>query len=225
LLDPLSGLSIAIVLLVPGYVHYATRRKRVPAKTLSRTMEGMSLIVVAAVANTVTLVFLTGLAQLPPVRGHAPDLAHLLRDPRGYVLLDNDRLLYVAGWTALFVVLASGISAAFAYRVGPLKYLSRQLAPALGEFTAWYHVFEENVPEDYDRIFLICELTNGGHAAGELAWYSTQPESSPDRDLVLAAPLQVRRPEEAEPEVVHEGRLVLSARDIRYIYVSYITDQ
>lgn len=225
MLDPLSGLSIAVVLLIPGYVHYATRRKRVPVKTLSRAMEGMGLIVVAAVANTVTLGFMTGLAQLPPVRGHAPDLAHLVRDPRGYVLLDNSRLLYVAGWTVVFVILASGLAAAFAYRIGPLKYLSRQLAPALGEFTAWYHAFEDNVPEDYDRIFLICELTDGGYAAGDLAWYSTQPEASPDRDLVLAAPLQVRKPDQAEQEVLHEGRLILSARDIRRIYVTYITDQ
>ncbi len=225
MLDPLSGLSIAVVLLIPGYVHYATRRTRVPVKTLSRAMEGMGLIVVAAVANTLTLGFLAGLARIPPVRGHAPDLAHLLLDPRGYVLLDNSRLLYVAGWTALFVILASGLSAAFAYRIGPLKYLSRQLAPALGEFTAWYHVFEENVPEDSDHIFVICELTDRGYAAGDLAWYSTQPEASPDRDLVLAAPLQVWRPDQAEKEVLHEGRLLLSARDIRRIYVSYITDQ
>lgn len=225
MLDPLSGLSIAVVLLIPGYVHYASRRNKVPAKSLSRAMEGMGLIVVAAAANAVTLGFLTALAQLPPIRGHAPDLAHLLLDPRGYILLDNSRLLYVAGWTAVFVVLASALSAAFAYRVGPLKYLSKRLTPALGQFTAWYHAFEDNVPEDYDRIFLICELTDGGYAAGDLAWYSTQPEASPDRDLVLAAPLQVSRPGRDDPEVLHEGRLVLSARDIRRIYVSYITDQ
>ena len=223
--NTLAGLSISVAILIPGYVHFAIRRNLAPAKHLSRAMESMSLVVVAVVANMLTLAFLTAILQLPPIHGRAPDLAQLLRDPGGYILLNNTRLLYVLGWTTLFVLLASGLSVAFAYRVGPLNYLSRRLAPALGQYTAWHHVVETNVPGGSDHTHLICELVYGGYAAGDLAWYSAESQATPDRDLVLAPPLQVWGPDRPDSEVLQEGRLVLSARDIRRIYGSYVSDQ
>ena len=223
--NTLAGLSISVVVLIPGYVHYAIRRNLAPAKHLSGAMESMSLIVVAVVADALTLAFIAAILQLPPIRGHAPDLAHLLRDPSGYILLDNSRLLYVLGWTTTFVLLASAVSVAFAYRIGPLRRVSQRFVPALGQYTAWHHVFETYVPEDYDHTCLICDLVDGGWAAGDLAWYSIEPRTTPDRDLVLAPPLQVSRPDRPDVEMLEEGRLVLSARDIRQIHVSYVTDE
>ena len=221
----LTGLLIAVVVLIPGYVHYAIRRNLAPTQQLSTALETASLIVVAVIANASTLGLLGAMTFVPGIRGHTPDLARLLRDPSGYVLLDNARLFYIAGWTMFFLLLSSLLSAAFAYRVGPLGYLSKRLAPAIGQYSGWYQVFETEVPENASRTFVFCELTDGSYTAGDLAWFNTEPEDTPDRDLILAPPLRVQKADGRPVNVPEEmRRLVLSARDIRRLYVTYLTE-
>lgn len=161
--------------------------------------------------------------SVPPLRGHTPDIALLIRDPHSYILLDNSRLVYLVAWAALLILLSSALSAAFAYRLGFLDYLSRRFAPAVTDVSGWYRVFDTEAPEN-STVYVMCELVDGSYAAGDLAWYNTDPEDSPDRDLILAPPLTLLNPQGEDLGIPVE-RVILSARDMRQIYVVYAPTQ
>lgn len=220
-----TGLLIAVVVLIPGYVHYSIRRRLVPTRQLSNSMETAGLITVAVVSNGMALAALSVISLAPPARGHTPNLAQMLSGPREYIFLDNSRLAYLAAWAVLHLLVASLISSAIAYRIGPLNSFSTRFVPAIVERSGWYQVFEIEVPEHTARIRVICELQDGSYTAGDLAWFNTQPEDTSDRDLVLAPPLALMTVEGRTPEIPDQvERLIVSGRDIRRTYVTYLTE-
>lgn len=190
-------------------------------------MELGGLLVVAVVANT-TMLALYGLIRLfPAAREHSPSPSSFLRDPAGYVLTSDSMLAQTSAWAMGLLVGASALSAAFAYRMWPFKYLSRRLTPAIAETSGWHQVFESGRPEGTSRTHVICEFLDGSSVAGRLAWFNTNPEEGPDRDIVLAPPLLLALSVGDEVREVPDDthRMVVSSRDIRRIYVSYVTDR
>ena len=190
-------------------------------------METAGLVVVAAVANT-TMLALYVLARLwPPIHQHSPSPSQLLRDPAGYILVDDSRLAWVVAWAIGLLVGASALSAAFASEIWLFKYLRPSLAPSIAKTSSWYQVFHERVPEGATSTFVICELNDGSSlVSGDLVWFNTDPEEASDRDLVLSPPIVTAKGEviESHPPDGDINQLVVSARDIRCIYVSYITE-
>ena len=103
----------------------------------------------------------------------------------------------------------------------PLAYLSRRFAPAIEHVSGWYHAFETSAPKD-TVIYVGCELLDGSYTAGRLAWFNTEPEDAPDRDLILAPPFTALDTEGGELKLPEEGRVILSAREIRRMDVTYL---
>ena len=224
----LTGLLIAIVVLIPGYLRYALRKRIFPTRRLPRAMEAAGVIVVATVANATALVIYGLLRISPTIREHSPSPTELIRDPAGYILLSDSRLAWVAAWTIGLLLLASALSAVFTLRPWPLKHLGQVLSPAIAETSGWYHVFVAGVPAKSSVSFVICELLDGTNVSGDLAWFNTDPDEGPDRDIVLAPPFAIRWADGNSFQSQSEDglhRIVVSARDIRRIYVSYIADQ
>ena len=224
----LTGLLVAIVVLIPGYLRYALRKRIFSTRRLPRAMEAAGVIVVATVANTTVLVIYGLLRMLPFIREHSPSPSELIRDPAGYILLSDSRLAWVVAWIIGLLILASLLSAVFTIRPWPLKYLSRFLAPTIAETSGWYQVFMAGVPKDSSVAYVICELLDGSYVSGDLAWFNTDPEEGPDRDIVLAPPFSIHNADGntfESPDADDLHRVVVSARDIRRIYVSYIADQ
>jgi hypothetical protein len=71
--------------------------------------------------------------------------------------------------------------------------------------------------------FVGCELKDGSYVGGRLAWYSTEVVENGDRDLVLAPPLHYRLAGGPDQELVDVERVILAARDISRLDVSYVT--
>lgn len=112
----LAGLFVAIYLLIPGYCYYLVCRRTVPTRPLSTAVEGAGLVLVAVVANTLTLA-IYGISQTVPwVRNHSPNVVPLLSDTSGYLLESNSRLASVTVWAVALLAVASGLTAACAYR-------------------------------------------------------------------------------------------------------------
>lgn len=219
----LAGLWITIAVFIPGYVYYAIRRQLVPTRRLSRAMELAGLVLVAAAANAATLMLYFALRFFPLIRENSPSPSDVLRDPTR-ILVSDSTLVRATATIILLLLFASILSAAFAYRLGPLRYISRRLAPAVAETSGWYHVFESLKPEGSRRL-VICELMDGSSVAGELAWFNTSPEESADRDIVLAPPFGLTSRRDGEvitPQNIH--LIVVSARDIQRLFISYLTN-
>lgn len=220
-----GGLLVVVALLIPGYIHYVIRRRRVSERQLSPAIESTGLIVVALLADAAVLTLLGLLRLLPPFRDHSPNITELLKDPRGYVLLDDARLIYVTVWALIFLLAASALAGAFAYRLGPLSYLSRRFAPAIARSSGWSYIFVDEAPEQ-SIVHVGCEMTDGSYTARRLAGFNPEPEDSQDRDLALAPPLTLLDSSGGRYEIPQGVRRVLiSARDIRRIYVSYVADE
>jgi hypothetical protein len=95
------------------------------------------------------------------------------------------------------------------------------LTPVITDVSAWYQMFEA---EPDKRVYVGCDLHSGVYVAGALAWYSTDTEETGDRDLVLGPPLT--KVTDGEVHAVDEvQRIVVSAREIAALYVTYLDDQ
>lgn len=204
------------MLLVPGFVYSTQRRRRVVQGRLSPLFETASLVTVAVFTNAIALGFFALVHAI--VKPHTPDVSRMLSDGSSYIY---PRAGYVSAW-AFGVLLVSCLVAYFAgARPGFLRRLGGSVTPAIVDTSIWYQVFGE-VPET-NRIFLGVDLDDDSYLSGFLDWYSTEEKDVADRDLVLATPITLIR--NGDTEVVGFPRVIISARRIRRMYVSYIADQ
>lgn len=115
----------------------------------------------------------------------------------------------------------------FSMRPGWFSALSTRLVfPAIVDVSAWYHVFEGGPAGAF--VYVGCDLQDGPCVGGFLEWYSTDVEETADRDFVLAEPITFRPPGDSEESQDQQlpgvSRIVLSARDVARLYVSYIDE-
>ena len=90
------------------------------------------------------------------------------------------------------------------------------------DVSVWDYYFHNLVPDD-SVVYLECYLHDSSYAAGTLAWYNTDIDDSPDRDLVLGRPLEVTSADgSALVEPGYDQHVMLSARDIQQIIVTYV---
>lgn len=209
----LVGLLIFVVLLVPGFLSYLQRRALVPSRALSPLAETATLTTVSMLTNLIALsVFAAARLVLPT---HTPDVGALITAPGTYV---SAHLPYLLAWATGLL----GVSCVLGVAVGARSsILGRvplgRLTPVVVDVSAWYKMFED---QPNKRVYLGCDLQTGVYIAGVLDWYSTSTEETGDRDLVLGPPLtKVVSGKEYPVEV---QRIILSARDIAALYVSYL---
>jgi hypothetical protein len=213
-----GGLFIFAALLVPGFIHYVQRRARIPQRTLSPLVETATLTTISIATNLAAIgVFGVLRAVLPQ---HTPDVRLLILQgsasaagQMGYLLL----------WGTALIAVSSGLAFLLAARPGFMGRFSERFAPAIVDVSAWFHVFEEG-PEN-TRVFVGCDLQDGFYVGGFLDWYSTEVVENGDRDFVLAEPITMRPPGARAAAALDAPRLILSAREVRRLYVSYIAQE
>lgn len=237
----LTGLLIFVALLLPGFVHYSERRRRIPLSQDSALLETTNLVAVSLVADGVAVsLFAIGRWLRPSA----------LLDPREFL---SDPGAFVVGHPGLalrtgigLLAIATATAWLLALQPGPLKRVSQWFAPTIVDSSAWYHVFEQrrdrqdgdvrrisaivpwrrpmrNVNVDPKYVHVGCTLRGGGYVSGIVDWYSTATEESDDRGLVLAPPLS-RTSGGNALDVDGVGRIVLAARDIAVMEVTFVDD-
>jgi len=90
--------------------------------------------------------------------------------------------------------------------------------------SAWWRLFEEH-PHEGHRIYVGCTLDGGSYVAGWLFSHAIDYEETADRDLILSAPVLFRPAgagDEEAAELANVGAVVVSARRIEHLFVSYI---
>jgi len=213
-----AGLFIFAALLAPGFIHYVQRRRAVPQRTLSPLVETATLTTVSIVTNLVALGFFALIRTALPE--HTPDVQRLLLEGKEYAAA---RTGYLFGWAALLL----GLSCVLAFIIGVRPHwiarFTERFAPAIVDVSAWYHAFEDG-PENA-KVYLGCDLKDGTYVAGYLDWYSTEVAETADRDFVIAEPIEIRMPGDADSALVDFPRVVISARDTARLYVSYVAEE
>jgi hypothetical protein len=205
----LGGLAIFIIFLTPGFLNYVQRRRRVPQRALSPLVEVSTFVSISVLTNLLALALFAFVRWITPT--HTPNVEQLLSQGATYV---DPRVGYVAAWLAAVLV----VSCVLAVLIGSGILPFPQLTPVIINTSAWYQVFESG-PVD-TKVFVGCDMYDGSYISGYLDWYNTDVDEVADRDLVLAAPIEIT----AEGHTTKSGfkRMILSARNIDGLSVSFI---
>lgn len=210
----LSGLVLFVVLLVPGFIHYIQRRRRVPQSSLSPLVETATLVSVSVFTNLLAIGAFGLIRTFAP--GHTPDVRRMFVEGLAYTA---PRLAYIVAWAVVLLTTSSVLAVLLAVRPGFVQKLSDSATPIIRDIPAWYFVFESG-PEGTST-YVGCDLRDRTYLSGRLDWYSTQVDETADRDLVLAQPI-TSFDSDGESEEVAFPRVIVSARDIVRLYVSFI---
>jgi hypothetical protein len=209
-------LGIFIVLLIPGLLHYLQRRRRVPQRTLSPLIETATLLTVSLGVDLATVGAFAVVRWIIP--HSTPNPEQILIRPASYTY---HQIGYLTLWLAGLLLFASFLAIMLGRFAGDLTFPSF-LTPLVVDVSAWYQVFE-NGPVGY-TVYVACDLEDGSYIAGTLDWYSTQLEETSDRDFALAGPFSFEK-DGAESDLEGFDRVILSARQVCRIYVSFVAPE
>jgi hypothetical protein len=208
------GLVIFVAFLTPGFLHSAQRRALVPQAERSALMETTAVVSVSFATNAVMALVFGVVRWVFPE--HAPDVGQLLTSGSDYWI---EHLPYVLTWATVLLAGSCALAVLVARSERLRRRLSGALPPVIIQSSAWCEVLNA-LDGSYTHAGL--ELTDGAFVSGRVVWFSTELEETGDRDLVLGPPLQLRTSGGARPLDVQ--RVVIAARDIRRIDVTYIAE-
>jgi hypothetical protein len=198
----LGGLAIFIVFLTPGFLNYIQRKWRVPQRKLSPLVEVATFLSVSVFTNLFAIgLFAITRAFLPR---HTPDVQQVLLQGTAYIF---PRIGYIVAWS--LGVLAVSCTVAVLIGSGVIPF-DRLITPVIIDNSAWYQVFD-SAPENA-KIYVGCDLSDGSYVSGYLDYYNTDVDEVADRDLVLAAPIEIKR--DGKTETSGFQQMILSARSM-----------
>ena len=210
------SLLIFVALTVPGLLHYIQRRRLADQPQFSALVEAGTLATVSLVTDGFGVLVFSLLRIWIP--SHSPDVDRLIEQGWQYAA---PRIGYLVLWGFGFVAVSSALAILWAVKPGPLSKIPFDLVPDFADTTAWTYQFRTAPPKS--STYVGCDLADGTFVSGLLAWYSTSLDEDSERGLILAEPLSVVK--DGKQVKSEFQRIVLSAKDIKAIYVSYVTQE
>jgi len=227
--NSLLGLALFVALLTPGFVGVLRRERRLPSAQASVFRETVR-IVAASEACLVAAGLCIALARLLTPNGTV-DVGALTRDPGGYAPAHH---VLLAWWALTGLALAVGFAVvgtdhrltAAIRSVTRLPLLRSVLGGAdtdIRPLSGWSKVFTlyDDDPAGPGEVHVTVALTDTSVVTGRLSSHSPSVEDTPDRDLVLAAPIRLRSKDGKEHDlpITHT---VISARSIIRLDVTHL---
>lgn len=219
----LIGAVLFIVLLWPGFAYYSIRARKRPDRKLTSLQEIITIVGASLIAMTATGVVFGIFSVFWP--SATPDVGSLLFEPQTYL-----KAHYVkTGWWAvslLAVAVLGSVAVALVQshpRLSRVRWLSWLAAPPNSStMSAWWIAFSDRDPGK-EHIYVGCAIDDGSHISGRLHSFSQMAEDSPDRDLVIRAPISVRPAGASQMEEIKNAALMtISARHIVSVTVTYV---
>lgn len=223
----LLGLTLFVVLLMPGLAYVLRHESSRPAREQSVFRDTIQIVFVSVVCLTVVGLTLAGAHWLFPA--HTPDVGGFVRDPGQFAVANYVTVVWwglaclaaatliaavaadprVVGLTArlLDVRLARWMSGSSAHRIRPAE-------------SAWYLVFHKG-DKDPGPIVVGARLDNGTYVYGRMHSFNVDPEESPNRDIVLSAPIRLVTADDVD-EPMPAQYTVISGRNIVRLDVGYL---
>lgn len=215
----LTALVLAIVLLLPGFTYWAIRERATPDRQRSPFRETTEVIVAGVAADVAALVVGIVAHAITQARSpaNAPDISGLILHGRIYLA---DHYALVALWVVGLLAVASGGAAVVAVSQGPRDV-------PVSAASAWWQLFQTRRTEIRKRygadpsIKVGCYLDDNSYVAGALLLHNRAADESPDRDLVLAAPIEYRHPGATSTVKLDADVYCVSARRLVGMAITY----
>ena len=219
----LTGLLLFVILLLPGFAYNSVRARRRPDRQLTALQETVIIVTASLAALAAAGVVFAIIRALLP--GVTPDVRTALFSTHAYLQAHYVRTAWWAvAFLAVAILGAAGVAVAQESRwLRRSRYL-RGLAgpPDPSMQSGWWIAFRPGLDAGY-QVHVGCTLDDGSYVSGRLRSYSQVAEDTPDRDLVLRAPIMVRPRGAAEArEVPNVTWMTLSARHIVTMAVTYV---
>lgn len=206
----LTGLLLFVVLLLPGFAFLWIYTFDRPARRLTVLQETGAVVVVSVICNLITLGLAAAASVIAPLL--RIDIGHLITDPDGYL---KSGYPAVAAWFIVSLATACALAAI-------AGFLARKKPVHPSHASSWWTLFDTWHPDTVR--YIQCELDNGTSVAGVLGDWNTMPDDSPDRDLILNAPITFRPAPDAEYQHHPVSSVCVSARRIVAMFVNYSDD-
>lgn len=197
------------LLVLPGIPYLEVRRRQRSNLERSAFRETVNVVVVGLIADTVVLFAAWLVATIWPAVGI--DVSALLTDASVYLANHYVRI-------GLWLVVVLAVAAVASWGAGHL--VNKKLSTHPANMSSWELVF--NFWRDDQPTLVGCELDNGGWVQGQLASSNIDATDIADRDLVLAQPLHAIEPGKTQLQPIDGSVLVVSARNIRTLTVTYL---
>ena len=213
----LTGLFFFVVLMLPGFAYLVGKERHGTERHTSPFRETISVVAASVTTEVIVLAMFAVARWLLPSR--TPDVGALIHDGNAYIA-DNYRSL---GTWALCMLTLAVVFAYFATVPGMRRLLKR--IPVVGSYphdstvSAWWIMFEK-WPQGRN-VEVGCILDDGSYVAGFLGSFNNSADDSPDRDLVLKAPIQYRPPGASEPIPHPVSAVNIPASRIVSMFVNY----
>jgi hypothetical protein len=204
-----TGLLLFIVVLLPGFAYTIMKERNTPATRRSSFRETVEIVVASTAAGLTALIVLAVARAAWP--DATPDIGDLVSDVGGYV---QTEYALTASWAAGLLVAATGMSGVVGWLVG-------RRPPHGSKMSAWWEMFESWYPGFNTHVG--CTLDDGSYVEGIVNSYSDLADESPDRDLILQAPIKIRLPGEMELQPYGGRAVCISARRVVMMLVTPLT--
>jgi hypothetical protein len=209
--DTLFALAVLVILVFPGVIFAVQLDNQRPIRELSALRELAAVSGVGVICNAlVLLIFGIIRASFP---GITPDVGSIERNGTSYVISHFASI----GWWAIALLLAACGLAYFLGSVTP-QIAGRVASGKIAFTSAWWEVFHQH-PDAY--VYVGCQLQDDSYIAGFLMRYSTEVDETPDRELVLCAPISYRPAGGTESPLENVGAVTISASQLRFLTVAY----
>ncbi|GAA5153058.1 DUF6338 family protein [Amycolatopsis dongchuanensis] len=204
----LTGLLLFLTLLLPGFIFVTTLRRERPENRPSALKETATIVAASVVSELFVLGVFAVISAL--ARSWTPDIGQLIAKPQDYLVV---HYLRVFEWTVGLFVAACSVAWVAAL------VIRRRPAPPSG-MSAWWLLFEQYRQGRHRHVGVM--LDDGSYLQGQLISYNDSADDSPDRDLVLMAPITYRHPKTTETTELDCGAACVSARHIVAMTIAYV---
>lgn len=213
----LTGLLLFVVLLLPGFA-YLVGKERAGTERRSSPFRETVAIVAASVAAELVVLTITA-----PIWTRHLDITRLVRDPDQYWKCAPGPL---AAWAVAILLGATGLAYVTTWpvvRALPARLLPQRLQdkftyPHPSSVSGWWLLFEYYEKDRPKHVGLV--LDDGSFVSGTRLSFNNDASDSPDRDIILVAPLLYRPSGADEAKPYPASTVSVSARRIVTMFVS-----
>ncbi|MFI9558889.1 DUF6338 family protein [Nonomuraea endophytica] len=213
------ALLLYLALLIPGLVYVLVWERTAPHRRPTAFREAAAVVFVSVIAELVAWLLFLGFAALFP---HAvPDVNRLIREGDKYAIT---HWVSLSWWGLALLALATAGAAGAAWWVAKHPHTSTQ--------SAWWRLFyttpkemakgrtSKKPPPGWPRVQIGCTLDDGSQWSGTAYWFNQLADETPDRDLILTAPLYYQQGQDPVRQLDSHA-VCLSARHIRALRIRY----
>lgn len=214
----LTGLILFVILLVPGFAYLVGSERFGVHHRFSPFRELVSIVMASITAEVVVLAVFLALSAT----SWTPDVVAFVDDPAAYTRAHPGE---VGGWSVgMLLVAAAGayVSTWPKVRDGMTWLRSHRSSspPVAQRASAWYQLFND-LPKG-DQVHVALLLDDGSYLDGYLGSFDVAAEDTPDRDLILDAPITYRPAGDTETHPWHASSVAVPARHMTVLAVTYL---